>query len=168
MADFKTAVLITLQHEGGFQKDPNDRANWTGGRVNVGRLIGTKYGITALDMPGVDISQITQDQAIAYYAGHFWNLLYTQISSQPVANKLFDMGVLFGIGMAVELLQYALDLLPVDGAFGPKTLATVNYVNADDLLKNFKLELHDHASKVAIANPAEEEDLPGWNTRIDS
>ena len=53
MADFKTAVLITLEHEGGFQKNPNDHANWSSGKIGVGTLVGTKYGITALDLPGI-------------------------------------------------------------------------------------------------------------------
>ena len=35
MAVASIAIAITLDnaHEGGFQKNPNDRANWTGGRA---------------------------------------------------------------------------------------------------------------------------------------
>jgi lysozyme family protein len=92
MADAKTAILITLDlaHEGGFQKNPNDRANWTGGQVGVGTLVGTNGGITALDMPGVDIEHLTIDQKIAYYLEHYWKPLYSSIAWQPLANKLFD------------------------------------------------------------------------------
>ena len=61
VADAKTAILITLDpaHEGGYQRNPNDRANWTGGQVGVGTLVGTNGGITALDMPGADIEHLT-------------------------------------------------------------------------------------------------------------
>ena len=68
MADARTAILITCDdaHEGGFQKMHNDRANWTGGQVGVGTLVGTKYGITCLDLRGVDIQNLTLDQAVAF------------------------------------------------------------------------------------------------------
>lgn len=37
-----------MPHEGGFQCDPKDRGNWTGGRVGVGELKGTNRGIAAM------------------------------------------------------------------------------------------------------------------------
>ena len=68
MADARTAILITLDpaHEGGFQANPHDRANWTSGQVGVGTLVGTNGGITALDMPGADIKNLTVDQKVAF------------------------------------------------------------------------------------------------------
>ncbi len=110
MADFRTAVLITIdpEHEGGFQKNSSDHANWSSGVIGEGELIGTKYGITALDMPGVDIENLTPDQAVEFYKERYWKDLYSQISSQIVANKLFDMGVLFGVKEAVSIMQLTL------------------------------------------------------------
>lgn len=169
MADAKTAILITLDpaHEGGFQKNPHDRANWTGGQVGVGTLVGTNGGITALDMPGADIENLTVDQKVAYYIEHYWKPLYSQIADQAIANKLFDMGVLFGVGTAVKMLQMAVDL-NVDGVFGPNTLARVNASNDFLTLQDFKANLHTHAQSVATANPEEARFLPDWQRRIDS
>lgn len=169
MADARTAILITLDpnHEGGFQRMPNDRANWTGGQVGLGILMGTKYGITALDMPGVNIANLTVDVATAYYQQNYWKDLYSQINSQAVANKLFDMGVLFGVGTAVKLLQMALNTV-ADGIFGPTTLMLTNEANSTLLLHSFQDELHTHAAKVAAENPNDAADLPDWNRRIDS
>lgn len=169
MADAKTAILITLDpaHEGGFQKNPHDRANWTGGQVGVGTLVGTNGGITALDLPGADIEHLTVDQKIAYYMEHYWKPLYSEIIPQDVANKLFDMGVLFGIGTAVKAMQVALDL-EADGVFGPNTLARLNAANDNLTLQAFKSELHEHADSVAAHNPEEVRFLPDWNRRIDS
>jgi lysozyme family protein len=169
VADAKTAILITLDpsHEGGFQKNPNDRANWTGGQVGVGTLVGTNGGITALDMPGADIEHLTVDQKVAYYLEHYWKPLYSSIAPQAVASKLFDMGVLFGVGTAVKNLQVSLDL-EMDGIFGPNTLARVNAANESLLLQNFKSELHAHAESVAAANPHESAFLSDWSRRIDS
>jgi lysozyme family protein len=169
MSDAKTAILITLDlaHEGGFQANPKDRANWTGGHVGVGTLVGTNGCITALDMPGVDIKSLTIDQKVNYYLANYWKPLYSEISSQPIANKLFDLGVLFGIGTAVKNLQAALNL-EMDGLFGPNTLAAVNGADAELLLQNFQREMRVHATAIALGNPNEAPDLDGWIRRINS
>ena len=169
MADARTAILITLDlaHEGGFQNDPKDRANWTGGQVGVGELIGTKYGITTLDMPGIVIADLTPEQAIAYYTEHYWKALYSQITSQAIANKLFDLGVLFGIGTAVKNLQTALDI-DADGYFGPITLARTNAASAPLLLSMFQQEMVAHARAIGLGNPNEAHDVDGWVRRINS
>jgi lysozyme family protein len=169
MADARTAILITidLAHEGGFQSNPRDRANWTGGQIGLGTLVGTKYGITALDMPGVDISGITPDQAVAYYTEHYWKPLYSQIDSQQIANKLFDLGVLFGVGTAVKNLQAALNL-DMDGLFGPATLAATNSAQPDKLLEQFKNEMISHARAIGAANPNDAPDVDDWVRRINS
>jgi|SRR5579864_1687756 len=170
MADAKLAISITLDlaHEGGFQKNSKDRANWTGGQVGVGMLVGTKYGITTLDMPGVDIENLTIAQATEYYLEHYWKPLYSEISSQAIANKLFDLGVLFGVGTAVRNLQMALDMPDQDGVFGLHTLAAVNVTNPQNLLQKFQQEMTAHAKAIAAANPNEAPDLGGWTRRINS
>jgi lysozyme family protein len=168
MADAKLAILVTLdpEHEGGFQNDYKDRANWTSGVVGVGTLVGTNGGITALDMPGVDIKNLTTDQKVNYYLENYWKPLYAQIDSQQVAAKLFDMGVLMGVKTAVENLQRALDFTVIDGAFGSVTLAAVNREVPELLLEQFKSELCKHAFSIANANPNEKGFLPDWLRRI--
>jgi lysozyme family protein len=47
MSHFDKAMLPLIEHEGGFQNDPDDSGNWTGGKVGVGELKGTKWGICA-------------------------------------------------------------------------------------------------------------------------
>lgn len=171
MADILQAIAITLDvdHEGGFQDNPKDRANWTGGRVGLGQLVGTKFGITTLDMPGVNIAAITPEQATQFYLAHFSNPLYSQINSQDAANKIFDMGVLFGVGTAVITLQKSIGC-PADGIFGPGTLSLLNYDCGKDpagTLQRYKDALHAHAETVA-ENPNDAPDLPDWTRRIDS
>lgn len=172
MADPKIAVQVTLQHEGGFQNAATDRANWSSGKIGVGALIGTKYGITAVDMPGIAIRDLTEDQAANWYLTttepqRFNNPLYAQIESQTIHNKLFDMGVLFGVGTAVAVLQLTLSIKS-DGDFGPVTLAVVNATSPDSLLDKYKTNLVTHAFNVATSNPAERGNLKGWSTRINS
>ena len=54
--------------EGGFTNDPNDRGNWTSGKIGVGELKGTKYGISAMAYPLEDIKNIgiPYEQALTY------------------------------------------------------------------------------------------------------
>jgi lysozyme family protein len=170
MADPRIAFLITTDpdHEGGFQKMPNDHANWSSGKIGEGTLVGTKYGITALDMPpGTDIENLTQEQAVEFYIERYWKPLYSQVKDQSVANKLADLGVLFGVGTAVGILQLTLDV-KVDHAFGPATLAAVNEAEPTSLLKSFKGNFATHAFNVANANEAERGNLAGWLRRINS
>jgi len=77
MSDPKTAIALTLIQEGGFQNNPNDHANWTGGQVGVGTLVGTKYGITCLDLPGISIKDLTPDQATQFAAGQWYVNVHT-------------------------------------------------------------------------------------------
>jgi lysozyme family protein len=155
MADFRIAVKLTLTHEGGYVNNPND----SGGP--------TKYGVTQKDLPGVDIESLTEDQAISYYAEHYWKALYSEIADQNVADKVFDMGVLFGIGEAVKLLQLALHV-DNDGDFGAETLAAVNNANPDQLLGIYKTLLTSYTLRIALNNPQDRIFVTGWGRRINS
>lgn len=165
MADSKTSILITLVHEGGFQKDPDDSGNWTGGAKDVGELKGTKYGISAHEFPDLDIVNLTVDQAISIYQEQYWKQHYSEIQSQPVADSLFDLGVLMGVHEAVELLQIVLSI-KADGIFGPDTVSHVNGADPISLLVTYKTALVNHAIGVADARPEDRKDLPGWIRRI--
>jgi lysozyme family protein len=155
MAKFEDAIGPTLQHEGRYVNNPAD----PGGP--------TKYGITQADMPGVPISLISEQDAVEYYREHYWKPDFSQIENQDVANKIFDMGVNLGVGEAVRLLQRALGLNPVDGVFGPNTLAAVN--NAGDaILGPYKQQLVQHYEAIVAAKPQEAVFLNGWLARANS
>ncbi len=104
---------------------------------------------------------------MSYYLEHYWKPLYNQITSQAVANKLFDLGVLFGVGTAVKNLQITFNL-EMDGVFGPVTLARVNSSDPTRLLNDFKSEMSAHAKAIAAGNSNEAPDLNGWLRRINS
>jgi lysozyme family protein len=158
MADFNQAVQKTLVHEGGYVNNPHDK----GGP--------TKYGITQADMPGVNIAAITPEQATAYYSEHYWKPLYSQINDQSLAEKLFDMGVLFGVGTAVKLLQIGMCAngeitLVSDGDFGPETLKDVNQYGS---VAGYRVMLLNHVYEVVNRNPNDAVFLQGWVNRINS
>jgi lysozyme family protein len=154
MADFMQAVQLTLKNEGGFVNNPAD----PGGATNM--------GVEQRDLPDTPIQSLTVAQATAYYLETYWKPIYSSITSQPVASKLFDLGVLFGIGTAVKNLQTALDV-EADGNFGPATLAAVNQA-APTLLTTFQFEMAAHAKALAAGNPKLSQFLVGWLRRINS
>lgn len=154
MADFRQAILLTLQHEGGFVDNPNDKGG------------ATKFGITQRDIPDKDISDITTDDAVAYYEEHYWKALYSGIQSQSLANKIFDMGVLFGVGTAVRLLQTVLHIEQTE-IFDAETLAAANH-EGDEILPIYIARLLIHAQWIVNTEPNQKEFLQGWENRIRS
>ena len=155
MADPNIAIALTLKNEGGFVNNPAD----PGGATNM--------GITQADMPGVNIADLTVTQAETYYDQHYWKSLYSEIEDQFVANKLFDLGVLFGVGTAVQMMQGVLKLTP-DGVFGPATLAAVNEAEPLSLLTAYKTVMVQHAIDIGGAHPQERQFVVGWLRRINS
>lgn len=159
MADFKIAVQKTLVNEGGYVNDPAD----PGGATNM--------GIEQSEWTSGDIKNITQDQAIAFYSERYWKPLYSQIEDQAVANKLFDVGVLFGVGTAVKNLQQALTsgfAITVDGSFGPETLSAINQADGPSLLNAYKTLLVSHIFAIATAKPETRKFVAGWGKRVNS
>ena len=156
MADSKIAIKKTLINEGGYTDTIGD----PGGA--------TKYGVTQSDLPGVSIADITyEEQAAEYYQEHYWKPLYNEITSQEVADKLFDLGVLFGIGEAVKILQQTLGIKD-DGIFGPVTLADTNGADVPSLLQSYKTRMVSRALEIVTANPNERKFVTGWIRRINS
>ena len=152
MSDINLSIEKTLLHEGGYVDNKND----SGGK--------TKFGITEHDLPGVDIEHLTQDQAIEYYKAHYVKEGYAQIQDQAKLDKIFDLGVLFGVGTAIKLLQRVLNLQE-DGVFGPGTLAATN---ATDLLQAYKTAFVERIGQIVQAHPQDKVFYTGWLNRINS
>jgi len=155
MSDSTIAISKTLVHEGGYTNSSSD----PGGETN--------FGISKREYPNLDIKNLTQAQAIEIYKEGYWKNLYSQIESQAVAEKLFDLGVLFGVGTAITILQLTLGVVQ-DGMFGSGTLTAVNQAEEMTLLKSFKGNLATHAFNVVTAKPQERIFIQGWLNRINS
>jgi lysozyme family protein len=170
MSDFMTAFLITIdsEHEGGFQKMHNDSGNWTGGQVGVGELKGTKYGISAHEFPDEDIENLSVERAEYIYQKGYWKQNYSSITDQMIANKLFDLGVLFGVGTAVKILQGVLGLTAIDGIFGVESLEATNQANPVSLLAGYKTAFVSHAVAVIAKKPEDRPFFKDWVRRINS
>lgn len=119
---FHRSFEALIGHEGGYSTDPADRGNWTSGKIGVGELKGTKYGIAAHEFPDLDIKGLTLAQAKQIYFDRYWKAVRGDELPEPIAFEAFDMAVNHGPTKAIELMQSALGVRS-DGVIGPVTLA---------------------------------------------
>lgn len=134
MITFDKAFDRLVKHEGGYTDDPNDPGNWTGGRVGIGELKGTKFGIAANTYPHLDIRNLTLEQAKAIYQADFWNLL--KAAHSAIKFQLFDAAVNHGYGNAIRILQRAVGVAD-DGQWGPVSQAKLESMEVNDVLLRF-------------------------------
>lgn len=147
MIAFDVCFERVIGNEGGFQKDPNDRGNWTSGKVGKGLLKGTKYGISAMTYPDIDIENLTLDQAKQIYKTDWWDSLKMNLLQPAIAYQMFDAAINHGMGEAAKMLQRAIGVKD-DGKIGPVTCAKVFSLNINDVLLNFLAERLQFMSNV--------------------
>ena len=129
--NFDKAFEILIGHEGGYTDRRADPGNWTGGKVGVGTLKGTKYGIAANSYPNLDIKNLTLAEAKAIYKRDYWDKARCDELPQELAFHVFDMVVNSGASRGIKLLQKTVGTKE-DGLIGPATLAAVKKLNPLD------------------------------------
>lgn len=134
MIDFDKAFDRLIKHEGGYTDDPKDPGNWTGGRVGVGELKGTKFGIAANTYGYLDIKNLTLQQAKDIYRRDFWDVIGKAHPS--VKFQLFDAAVNHGRGNALRFLQRAVGVAD-DGVWGPRSQSALDRMEHNDVLLRF-------------------------------
>lgn len=127
---FDQCFETVIGHEGGYTDHPKDPGNWTGGKVGVGSLKGTKYGIAANTYPNEDIKGMTLERAKQIYKSDFWLKLRCEDLPAVLRYPMFDAGVNSGVPQASKWLQQAVDV-KVDGVIGNITLAAVSSYPAE-------------------------------------
>lgn len=137
--DFEQAFDRLVGHEGGFRDDRRDPGNWTGGRVGVGQLKGTKYGIAANTYPDLDIGDLTLDQAKAIYRRDWWDAIGADEIDGAITYQVWDFAINAGMGTAKRALQRAVGVAD-DGAFGPVTLSAIRRASVPDVLLRFNAQ----------------------------
>lgn len=110
---FARAVTHLLAEEGGYTNNPAD----PGGE--------TAYGISKRAFPNLDISKLTEQQAIEIYSEKYWDPIHGDSLPDAVGFALLDFAVNSGVGEAIKALQRAI-AVTVDGAMGPVTIAAVS------------------------------------------
>lgn len=120
MMTFDLAFTRLIGNEGVLSMDPKDSGNWTGGKIGLGKLKGSKYGISAASYPMVDIANLTLEGAKAIYLRDFWRASFPP----ELAFQFFDAAVNHGAFNASRILQRAVGVRD-DGSIGPLTMAAV-------------------------------------------
>ena len=100
MTVFDRAFDLLIRAEGGYGADPRDRGNWDTGIIGKGNLKGTKYGISAMSFPQLDIKNLTLDQAKGIYKIHYWDKIGGDKLPPSLALVAFDTAVNSGVGRA--------------------------------------------------------------------
>lgn len=123
--------------EGVLSMDPNDKGNWTGGRVGVGQLRGSKYGMSAATYPNVDIANVTLDQAQSNFEVNYWTVIHGDDLPWPIALCVADDAYNHGAPKAIHTLQASLGVT-ADGNLGPATLAAAQHVEVRRAVLNIQ------------------------------
>lgn len=134
--EFETAFGRVMGNEGNFQNKASDRGNWTSGVVGRGELKGTKFGISAMSYPSLDIKGLTLEQAKGIYYEDWWVKLGMDLFTPALSYQLFDAALNHGMGNATKMLQRAVRVLD-DGVIGPRTRSAVDAMPLSDLLERF-------------------------------
>lgn len=146
--NFDQAFDRVIGSEGGFQRDSRDRGNWTGGKVGVGELKGTKFGISAAAFPQVDIANLTVATAKPLAKQYYWDRIDGDQLPPAVAFQVFDAAYNSGIENGVRFLQRAVGVAD-DGHVGPVTLGAVKAMSATDVLMRVNAERLDFLRKLS-------------------
>ena len=158
---FDKAFDRVIGHEGGFQDDPNDRGNWTTGRIGEGENKGTKYGLAAMTYPDLDIEGLTVDQAKDIYRRDWWEALGMGVFRPPMQYQMFDAAINHGMRNATKMLQRAAGSKD-DGIIGPNTLQAAHSVDVNDLLMRFLAERLEFFTNITAFDRYGR----GWSRRI--
>lgn len=149
-ATIKAWLKRIVGHEGGYSRDQNDPGNWTGGKVGVGELLGTKWGIAANTYGHLDIPNLTIDDAAAIYRRDFLTPIRAELFRDGVAFQLLDFAVNSGPRRALIEFQKAIGVKP-DGIIGPITQARAESMPEGDIIKLILAQRIDFMRK-----------LPNW------
>lgn len=182
---FDRAFEKTVGLEGGYGCDPDDSGNWTGGKIGVGELKGTKYGLSTASYPEEDIKNLTLERAEIIYKRDFWDPLHLdQVTDSQIAEEIFDTAVNTSaprtpitvgkiVQRAINFLEPgALDApLEVDGIIGPTTMFYINKWCREDpeaLFKALNGEQYAYYKECEYHNPIKKKFAWGWMKRIQS
>lgn len=145
---FEQSFERLIGHEGKFTADPKDRGNWTTGVIGKGILKGTKYGISAMTYPDLDIKSLTLDQAKSIYKRDWWDKINADALNPAIVFQVWDFAINAGMGTAKRKLQKSVGVAE-DGIIGPRTLQAIKDTDLNDLLMKFNSERLKHYTSLS-------------------
>lgn len=188
MAKFKQAYDLTMGHEGGYVNDKND----AGGETYKG--ISRKYNPSWNGWEVIDDGKSSaafpqqlnsnyqlQANVESFYKANYWDVnRLDEVSSQAIANEMFDSGVNMGVARSAQFLQQSLNYLNrndsvfsdlvVDGKIGPASLSALEkvLVSGDEEIVLIMMNVlqGNHYMEYMSKSPTQEKYARGWFKRV--
>jgi len=172
MADFNEALNIVLKNEGGYVNSKYD----SGGETNWGitKETARKFGYKG------EMKDLPIETAKEIYKKGYWEPLHlSEVTSQNIANEIFDTAVICGVGTAAKFVQRTLNVLnrnetdwkdiKVDGIIGNETIFALNTAikkRESNILITFGILQGYRYIEIAEQRKKDEFNINGWINRI--
>lgn len=181
MADFNIAFQITSAHEGAYSNHPKD----TGGETyrGIARNKNPNWsGWSSIDQlkskanfpDNLKNDVMLQQKVSVFFKQQYWDgLKLDSCNMQAIANKLYDIAVNMGTGIAAKMLQRVLNAfnqnqkyypdLSIDGIVGNTTMSALNKHPKPYLIfKALNVLQGEHYFDIVEHNEAQEVFMNGW------
>lgn len=158
MADFNSAIVKTLQKEGGstYTETSGDKGG------------ATKYGISQRAYPNLNIRDLSEQQARDIYKRDYWDRVCgDRIHDQIIAECIFDAAVNMGVRTASRLAQIAAGMkeADADGVIGTASLYWIADAHLELFVLRFAtLKIARYAS-ICNKDKTQSKFLLGWINR---
>lgn len=171
MKDFEQAVDFCLRHETVYAKGHWNDFKWAISEREAGDDGGlTKFGIDQRSHPGVDVENLTLEQAKEIYLKEYWEKAHCSEMVWPLSQVHFDGAVNTGIGQQTKFIQRAAGVF-ADGVWGVNTkralMSLVNDAGAVEVARMVCNQKEAFYRKLAADKPEKERFLKGWLARLD-
>lgn len=112
------------------------------------------------------ISAISPRQARDIYKRDYWDRVRgDDLTSQLIAENLFDTAVNMGVRTASRLAQSMLNISPADGIIGSASLGVINKQDEKDFIIHFTLVKIGYYANLCNKDRTQSKFLLGWVNR---
>ena len=170
MANIQSIIPFIKKWAGGFQNDPNDKANYT----KDGTLVGTYCDISASFYESFfdetpteeDLKNISDEKFGKVLENFATSVHFDEINNDSVALIIFDWVWASGLYYPTKHIQSILGITS-DGAFGKMTVSVINsFEDQQDLFNKLKQARLDYVDALIEEKPSLVEFEKGWKNRI--
>ena len=137
-SNWKQSFELMLKSEGGYVNHPSD----PGGRTNLGVTQATWENWIGRQSDEAEMRSLTPNKVESMYRKKYWDAVRGDELKVGIDYLMFDFAVNAGAGRAIKTLQTAIGV-PVDGGFGPITMAAVKSFEPVKLIEQFSQAKED-------------------------
>lgn len=161
MSRFDISLQRILKHEGGFVNDPLD----SGGITNLGVTKRVWEEFVGHPVSEADMRNLTVEKVSRLYKQRYWDRVQADKLPKGVDYVVFDFAINAGVGRAVKTLQSTVGSTP-DGIIGNRTLASVNAMDAKELVNKYSDARVDFYQGIVARRPDQVRFIRGWLNRV--